>query len=394
MVSDREAIVVAARRTPIGRAGRMFRDLPVEALAAPVIRAVLADAGIAGSDVDEVILGNAAGPGGNPARLSALAAGLPFEVPGVTVDRQCGSGLEAIVLAARLIEAGAADVVIAGGVESASTAPWRLERPQTPMGVPRAYARARFAPAAIGDPEMGVAAETVAREAGIGRERQDAYALNSHRKALAADSAGHFRAEIVPLTVGDRTEPIARDECPRPDTSLERLAALPPAFVAGGTVTAGNCCPVNDGAAAVILVSAKRFAAGGMTRGLRFVDAAAAGCDPNRLGLGPVPAVGKLLTRAGLGIDAIDRVEFNEAFAAQVLACLDALGIPEVKVCVDGGAIALGHPFGASGAILVVRLFSQLVREMGTTPEPPRSGLATLGIGGGMGIAALFERVA
>lgn len=393
-MSDREAIVVAARRTPIGRAGGMFRNQPVESLAAPVIRAVLADAGIAAGDVDEVILGNAAGPGGNPARVSALAAGLPVEVPGVTVDRQCGSGLEAIVLAARLIEAGAAEVVVAGGTESASTAPWRLERPQSPTGVPRAYARARFAPASIGDPEMGVAAETVAREAGIGRERQDAYALNSHRKAVAAEAAGRFAAEIVPLTVGDRAAPLARDECPRPDTSLAKLAALPPAFVAGGTVTAGNCCPVNDGAAAVVLVSAKRFEAAGMMRGLRLVNAATAGCDPNRLGLGPVPAVRRLLACARLGIDAINRVEFNEAFAAQVLACLDALSIPERKVCVDGGAIALGHPFGASGAILVVRLFSQLVREAGDLRAPPRTGLATLGIGGGMGIAALFERVA
>ncbi len=385
------ACIIAARRTPIGRAGGALRTLPVEDLAAPVLTAALADAGLDPAEVDEVVLGNAAGPGGNPARVALLAAGFPLSVPGLTVDRQCGSGLEAIVLGARLIQAGAAEVVIAGGVESASTAPWRVERPLSATALPRFYGRARFAPAAIGDPEMGVAAENVARAFGISRERQDRYALDSHRKAVAAQRAGRFRAEIVPLAVAPGGAAIDTDECPRPDTGLDRLARLKPAFVEGGTVTAGNACPVNDGAAAVVLVSERRFRALAPAGGLRLVDAAAAGVDPNLLGIGPVAAVRRLLARRpDLALDRIDLVEFNEAFAAQVLASLDALAIPAARVNVAGGALALGHPYGASGAILVTRLFAEMVRA---PAAPARLGLATLGIGGGQGIAALFERV-
>jgi acetyl-CoA C-acetyltransferase len=384
------AIIVAARRTAIGRRGGALAGLPVEALAAPVIRAVIADAAVAADEIDDVILGNAAGPGGNVARLALLEAGLPVTVPGFTVDRQCGAGLEAVNIACRLIAAGAGDVYLAGGVESTSTAPWRLARPATLAGTPRLYDRARFAPDRIGDPEMGVAAENVARAFGIGRDRQDAYALASHRKALAAQAVGRFLAEIVPLTTADGGI-VDRDECPRPDTSQERLASLPPAFVAGGTVTAGNACPLNDGAAVVAVVSLRRFVSGGYPAGLGFVDAAAGGVDPNLLGTGPIAAVRRLLDRRpDLRLADIDIVEFNEAFAAQVLACLDALAIGEEKVSLAGGAIALGHPFGASGAILVCRLFSEMVRNAGRRAEPPRLGLATLGIAGGLGVASLF----
>jgi len=384
-MSRPRAVIVAARRTPIGRIGGSLRDLPVEDLTAPVIRAVLADAGLEPGEVDDVLLGNAVGPGGNVARLSALAAGLPVAVPGVTVDRQCGSGLEAVNMAARLIEAGAGEVYLAGGVESTSTAPWRVEKPATPWRTPRFYDRARFAPDSVGDPEMGVAAENVARAWGITRERQDAFALASHRKAVAAQASGRFAREIVPLNlpVG---RVIDRDECPRPDTSAEKLARLPAVFVPGGTVTAGNACPVNDGAAVVAVVSERRFAALAGARGLLVADSAAAGVDPTLLGTGPIPAVRRLLARhPGLDLDGIDLVEFNEAFAAQVLACLDTLGIPEDKVSVGGGALALGHPYGASGAVLVTRLFSELA--------PGQRGLATLGIGGGLGLATLLERV-
>jgi acetyl-CoA C-acetyltransferase len=392
-VAGRRAIIVAARRTPVGRIGGALRDLAVEDLAAPVIRAVLADAGLDAAEVDDVLLGNAVGPGGNVARLSALAAGLPVAVPGVTVDRQCGSGLEAINLAARLIEAGAGEVFLAGGVESTSTAPWRVAKPASLHRMPRFYDRARFAPDSIGDPSMGEAAENVAAAHGITRDRQDRYALASHRKAVAAQAAGRFTREIVPLALPDgRT--VAADECPRPDTSLERLAALPPVFRAGGTVTAGNACPVNDGAAIVAILSERRFRALGLTRGLRVVDSQAAGVDPALLGTGPIPAVGKLLARhPGLTVADIDRVEFNEAFAAQVLACLDALGIAEERVCPAGGALALGHPYGASGAILATRLFSDMLFPTSPTPSQLRRGLATLGIGGGLGIATLLEPV-
>jgi acetyl-CoA C-acetyltransferase len=384
-VTRPRAVIVAARRTPVGRAGGVLRAFSVEALAAPVIAAVLADAGLAPEEVDDVILGNAAGPGGNIARLAALTAGLPLAVPGMTVDRQCGSGLEAINLAARLIEAGAGDVYLAGGVESPSTAPWRMARPAGPTAMPVFMPRARFAPDAIGDPDMGVAAETVARAYGIGRERQDRYALASHRKAVAAAAAGRFDREIVPLTLPDGAT-VATDQCPRPDTSLDRLARLPPAFVPGGTVTAGNACPVNDGAAVVAVVAEHRLAhLAHLARGQRLVvlDSAAAGVDPNLLGTGPIPAVRRLMARnPGLDLARLHQVEFNEAFAAQVLACLDALGIAEDTVCPGGGALALGHPYGASGAILVTRLFSDL--------RPGQRGLATLGIGGGLGLATLL----
>ncbi|WP_431857798.1 thiolase family protein [Azospirillum sp.] len=385
-MSGPRAVIVAARRTPIGRIGGTLRDRTVEDLAAPVLRAVLADAGLEPGEVDDVLLGNAVGPGGNVARLSALAAGLPVEVPGVTVDRQCGSGLEAINMAARLIEAGAGEVYLAGGVESTSTAPWRVEKPATPWRSPRFYDRARFAPDSVGDPEMGVAAENVARAWGITRERQDAFALASHRKAVESQAAGRFTREIVPLALPDGRV-VDRDECPRADTGAEKLARLPPVFVPGGTVTAGNACPVNDGAAVVAVVSERRFAAMAGARGLLVADSAAAGVDPNLLGTGPIPAVRRLLARnPGLRLDAIDLIEFNEAFAAQVLACLDTLHIPEDRVSVGGGALALGHPYGASGAVLVTRLFGELA--------PGQRGLATLGIGGGLGLATLLERVA
>jgi acetyl-CoA C-acetyltransferase len=392
MTTFEKPVIIAARRTPIGRLGGSLRHLSVDALAAPVLNALVADGGIAAEEVDDVILGNAAGPGGNPARLSALVAGFPLEVPGLTIDRQCGSGLEAINLAARLIEAGAGDVYIAGGVESASTAPWRLERPSSLYRMPRLYERARFAPDSIGDPDMGVAAEDVARHHGVSRERQDRYALGSHLKAVAAQRSGRFDDEIVP--VSDQAAGVVMvDECPRADTSMERLAALPPAFVADGRVTAGNSCPINDGAAAVLIVSALRFRSMGARVGLRVVESAIAGVDPRLLGTGPIASTRELFARTtGLTMDAVDVVEFNEAFAGQVLACLDALKIPESKVNMGGGAIALGHPFGASGAVLVVRLFTEMVRRA-KTPANARIGLATLGIAGGLGISTLVEAI-
>ncbi|WAL62065.1 thiolase family protein [Thermocoleostomius sinensis] len=393
-----EALIVAARRTPIGRVGRSLRTLPVDALMAPVLQAVLADVGLIPDQVDEVILGNAIGPGGNPARLALLTAGFPVQIPGVTIDRQCGSGLEAINLAARLIQAGAADVIIAGGMESVSTAPWRIEKPQSLYELPRFAHRARFAPDGLGDPEMGVSAETVAQKFGISRDRQDQFALNSHLKAIASIQSGRFQLEIVPVAISSTTV-VDRDECPRANLTLERLAKLRSAFVEQGTVTVGNTCPINDGAAAVLMVSQSMFEKLELTQGLRVVDAAAVGVDPTVLGIAPVAAIQALLKRQShqITLEQIDRVEFNEAFAAQVLASLDALEIPEDKVNVGGGAIALGHPYGASGAILMTRLFTEIVHFsalpiLPILPRAPRLGLATLGIAGGLGIATLVER--
>ena len=376
-------VIAAAFRTPIGRKGGSLAAVEPASLAAPLIRHILAETGLAPGAVDDVILGNAANSAGNLARLAALEAGLPVSVPGMTVDRQCGSGLEAIALAARLIAAGAGRFYLAGGTESTSRAHLRFRPPAEPGGTPEPVPRARMAPDSVGDPDMGIAAENVAAHAGISRARQDAFALESHRRAVAAQRAGRFDGEIVP--VGD----IRSDECPRENTSLERLAALKPVFRPDGTVTAGNACPVNDGAAVVLVTSLAEARTLGLSPLLEVVDSAVAGVDPNLLGLGPVPAMERLVARnPGLDAAKIPFVEFNEAFAAQVLASLDALGIDPAAVNRDGGALALGHPYGASGAILVTRLFAQMREEPAGT-----EGLALMGIGGGMGIAALFRRV-
>ncbi len=386
-----EAVIVVAKRTPVGRVGAALKDIPPEELVALLIRTILADTAINPAAIDDVILGNASGPGGNLARLSALSAGLPLEVPGVTVDRQCGSGLEAINLAAWLVQAGAGEIFLAGGVESASQAPWKIEKPASLyQQAPRIFTRARFAPEAIGDPDMGIAAENVAERYGITRAMQDRYALASHQKAVESQRSGRFAAEIVPVVITApkrATITVTSDECPRAHTSLEQLTALPPIFKAGGSVTAGNACPINDGAALALVMARHRAEALGLTPRLRFVDAVAVGVDPNYLGIGPVPAVQRLLARNHLTIADIDLVEFNEAFAAQVLACLNELALPQSKVNVGGGALALGHPYGASGAILVARLCAEVPRMAA------RWSIATLGIGGGMGLATLFASV-
>ncbi|MBB2753833.1 UNVERIFIED_ORG: acetyl-CoA C-acetyltransferase [Rhizobium aethiopicum] len=385
---DWQPVVVAAYRTPIGRAFGSLATVAAEDLLAPIIRRIVAETGIAPEAIDDVLVGNAGGGGGNIGRLAALNAGLPVAVPGVAIDRQCGSGLEAIVMAARLIQAKAGSCFLAGGVESVSTAPWRVERPKANGALPRFYGRARFSPEAVGDPEMGIAAENVARQFGITRRRQDEFALRSHRLAVKAAEAGLFRPEIVEISTGHGL--LERDECPRPTTSIEALANLKPVFQADGSVTAGNACPLNDGACLVLVISRGMAKSLGIGKGLAFIDSAAAGVDPNLLGIGPVASTRKLLQRQpGFSLAGIDAIEFNEAFAAQVLASLDQLDIPADTVNSNGGALALGHPFGASGAILVTRLYSQLIREdaIGAT------GLAMIGIGGGIGLTAMFEAV-
>ena len=374
-------VIVAARRTPIGTAGHALRRIPADALAAPLLRALLEDLGAVPEDIADVVLGNVMGPGGNVARVAALAAGLGLGVTGVTVDRQCASGLEAVNLAATLVRAGCGVLYLAGGTESPSTAPWRFARPSGPTGLPRPYDRAPFAPPSVGDPDMGVAAETVAREAGVSRERQDAYAVESHARAVAAQKAGRFDDELV--AVGG----LASDERPRAGLTPAHLARFPAAFVPGGTVTAGNSCGINDGAA-IVAVASESWRAAHSRPGLRILGWEVAGVDPNRCGLGVVPAVQRLLERAGLAPADVGVVEITEAFAGQVLACLDALGLERDRVCPDGGAIALGHPWAASGAVLAVRLFTRMVRQDG-----PHIGLAACAVGGGMGVATLFERV-
>lgn len=375
--SSEQPVIVAARRTPIGTAGHAFKSLTVDQLAAPVIAAV---AGELGTSVDDVVLGNCMGPGGNVARVSALAAELGHGVPGLTVDRQCGSGLAAILVAGQAVRAGEMAAVVAGGAESASTAPSRTHR-----GAAEPYERAPFAPVGQPDPDMGPAAEALAAARGVTRERQDAYACLSHAKAVAARDAGRFEQEMV--AVGGRVA----DQRPRPLRPAS-LARLPAAFVAGGTVTAGNSSPVSDGAAAVAIVS-ERIRAG--RPGLRLRAGAVVGCDPELPGWGPVPAVRRVLERSGVRMAEIAAVEIVEAFAAQVLVVSDALGLDPLgadgdRVCADGGALALGHPWGATGAVVVTRLFTRLVRA---GAPPGTLGLATAAVGGGLGVAALFEVV-
>lgn len=382
MPEDRQPVIIAARRSAIGRAGGMFASLDVEDLAAPVLRATLADANAAPDQIDDVILGNAASPGGNIARLSALHAGFPTSTPGVTVDRQCGSGLEAVMMACHLIMAGAGTTYLAGGVESQSRAPLRT-LPASGTLPEHSYTRARFAPDAIGDPEMGAAADTVAERFNISRERQDAFSLRSQQRATQARDAGAFDAEIVPIAGH------AADECIRDTMTADRLARLRPTFTKDGTVTVGNACPLNDGAAAVLVTTAANARKFGSTKALAYLGSTSAGVDPNILGIGPVASTQKLLCQnPNLSLGNLTHLEFNEAFASQVLASLDALNIDDTLPNQDGGAIALGHPFGASGAILVTRLFSQLIRQ-----DAPTNALAMamIGIGGGQGLTAAFS---
>ncbi|CAN7455017.1 thiolase family protein [Knoellia sp. LjRoot47] len=376
-MNDTTPVIVAARRTPIGTAGLALTDVDTTGLAAPVLDALRADLDHA---PDHVVLGNCMGAGGNVARVASLAAGFDVAVPALTVDLQCGSGLAAITTAAAFVRAGMSEVVLAGGVESASTAPWRMW-PPVDGAVPQRYSRAPFAPADIGDPEMGAAADEVASRWGITRERQDAYAVRSHSRAAAARAAGWFDDELVPLPQLDR------DERVRSSLSTTTLARLPSAFTPGGTVTAGNACGINDGAAAVAVVSQARRRADGIP-GLACLDWETVGVDPNLPGVGPVPAIRNLLRRNGTTLDDVGVIEVNEAFAAQVLACCDDLGLDDERVCVEGGALALGHPWGASGAVLAVRLFSQMVRRDG-----PELGLAAIAVGGGQGVAVLVQRV-
>ncbi|WP_426995762.1 thiolase family protein [Pseudarthrobacter sp. N5] len=381
--ASRQAVIIAALRTPVCRANGALRQFQAHELLAPVLRQLLTETGIAAADVADVVIGNAVGGGGNVARLALLEAGLPVSVPGVTVDRQCGSGLDAIVLASRLVAAGGDGLYLAGGVESISTAPLRANR--NADGGADFFSRARFAPPGYGDPDMGVAAENVATEYGISRARQDEFALRSHRGAVAGVTAGVFDREIVALPNASGT--VRDDDGPRPGLSATVMARFPAAFVDGGTVTAGNSCFDADGASAVVITSLKRARELGAQDGLLTMGTETAGVDPRLLGIGAAVAAGRLLLSAQTVPGDVDLVEFNEAFASQSLACLDHLGIDPQQVNRDGGALALGHAYGASGAVLVTRLLAQ-ARQ---TPDQEKLALAMISIAGGMGTAALFR---
>lgn len=368
--------IIEALRTPIGTAAGMLRDHDAAGLASPVLRR-LAEA-CPGEDIDRVILGNVRGPGGNVARIAALGAGMT-EAPALTVDQQCGSALAAIEIAHHWLHS-SRGCLVAGGSQSVSTQPltaWPGQDGQSPQP----YERAPFTPTGVPDPDMGEAADALADAHGISRQRQDEYAARSHERAVTSQESGGFVEEIVALGEVDS------DERPRRGFTVERLARFRPAFRPGGTVTAANSCGVNDGAAAVLMTDEQTFNAAPRPA-LRVLSVCSATCPPELPGWGIVPAAQRALTQAGVGTSELDVVECNEAFAGQVLACLDALGIDEEHNCAQGGAIALGHPWAASGAVLLTRLFTQLVRQ-----DKGRYGLAAMAIGGGQGIAAVVERV-
>jgi 3-oxoadipyl-CoA thiolase len=398
-----EAVILDALRTPIGRYGGVLAPVRPDDLAARVLAAAVERNGLDSSTVDEVYMGctNQAGEDNrNLARMASLIAGLPQEVPGVTVNRLCASGLEAVVQGARQIRLGEAQLVLAGGAESMSRAPLVTLKPE--RGFPRGNAELvdttigwRFVnpslAARYSTEAMGETAENVAERYGVSREDQDGYALESHRRAIAAAEAGRFDDEIVTVDVPQpKGDPLTihADEGPRPDTTLERLAGLAPVFRDGGTVTAGNASQINDGAACVVVTSEERARELGHEPLARIVSSASAGVDPALMGIGPVPSTHKALERAGLEPKDIELVELNEAFASQVLASTRELGFDHERLNVNGGAIALGHPLGCSGARLIGTLAHELHRR-GT-----RYGVATMCIGVGMGMAAVIENTA
>ncbi|MGW9350790.1 thiolase family protein [Nocardiopsis flavescens] len=409
-----DVYVVDGVRTPQGRYGGALAAVRPDDLAAAAVAEAVRRAGVPRDSVDEVVLGaaNQAGEDNrNVARMAALLAGLDPSVPGYTVNRLCASGLTAVSSAAQAIRAGEADVVVAGGVESMTRAPWVMAKPGTPWAKPGEVAdtslgwrftNPRFAAHDAGVPagatpddlrytlSMGETAEEVAALEGITREESDAFALASHRRALAAAAAGRFDREIVPVTVTGRkgaTHEVTADEGPRPDTDEATLAGLRPVFRKGGIVTAGNSSSLADGACALVLASAAAVERYGLTPRARVVASASAGVPPQVMGLGPVPATRKVLARAGWTLDEVGSVELNEAFAAQSLGVIRQLELDPARVNADGGAIALGHPLGSSGARILVTLLNRMERE-GTD-----RGLATLCVGVGQGAALLVERV-
>jgi 3-oxoadipyl-CoA thiolase len=388
------AVVLSAVRTPVGRKGGALAGVRPDDLAAIAIAAAVERAGVPAEQIEEVYFGaaNQAGEDNrNVARMAALLAGLPESVAGVTVNRLCASGLSAVVSASHAIAAGDGDLFVAGGVESMSRAPLVMAKPDEdhPENEPEVFDTTlgwRFPNPKMEEmfplESMGETGENVAERWSVDRAEQDEFALRSQRRWAEADAAGRFADELVAVAG------VERDEHPRPESTAEKLASLEPAFRQGGTVTAGNASGINDGAAALVIASAERAAGAGVEPLARFVSSAVAGVDPRVMGIGPVPAVRKALDRAGLTVDRLDLVELNEAFASQSVAVIRELGLDPDRVNVNGGAIALGHPLGMSGARLVVSLLHELRRRRG------HHGLATLCVGVGQGQAAIFERSA
>ncbi|MXY22649.1 MAG: acetyl-CoA C-acetyltransferase [Dehalococcoidia bacterium] len=391
------AVIVSGARTPMGRFGGSFKDVAAPDLGATAIKAALERANISPDMVEEVVMGNAlqAAEAGYAARLSSLNAGIPEETPTIAVNRQCSSGLEAINMAAMLVRSGEVDIAVAGGTENMSQAPFMLEYHVRFDGLRMGDGNLRDGLIeGLGCPvnryHMGVTAENVAERFGVSREDQDELALISHQRAVSAIEDGRFDGQITPVSVPQRRgDPVvvSADEGPRADTSLERLSTLRPVFKKDGTVTAGNASSINDGAAAVVLMSERKAAELGLTPKLRWRTRGVAGVEPAVMGIGPVPAVQKALGKAGMEVEDIDLVELNEAFAAQALYCMRELDFDLDKTNVNGSGISLGHPVGATGAVMTVKLLEEIeLRDQNL-------GLVTMCVGGGQGVATIFERV-
>lgn len=382
----RAVYLIGGVRTPIGKTGGALRGVLPEQLGAAVLNEIVRRHSLAPETVEQVVFGNAVGPGGNIARVCLLAAGWPFSIPAVTIDTQCGSGLSAVNLAVDRVRSGAADVMIAGGVESTSLAPRRQFNPNDLRfgGSDVYYERAPFSTPDIGDPEVGEVAEKLAACKGISREKMDNLALASHRRAAQVRAAGLLRDVLLPVVTPDGV--VDYDECIRGNMSLALLRRMPPVFAPGGAVTAGNTCLKHDGAAAVLLASEQAVRTYGFRPQAKILQTAISGCDPNWFPLSPVPAIKTLLEKAGVPLAAVDALEMNEAFAVKILACCQELDYSLDKTNLLGGALAYGHPYGASGAIILLHLLKALAQVQG------RYGVAAIGAVGGQGIATLVER--
>jgi acetyl-CoA C-acetyltransferase len=386
----KEAVIVSAVRTAIGRQGSAMVSVPAHVFGATVVKEAINRVNVDPSLIDDVILGNVLSGGGNIARLTALQTGFSINLPGLTIDRQCGSGINAINIAAQAIRSGAGDVYVAGGVENMSRAPYLMDRQSKPYSpVPPKFRKSQLSPKEIGDPPMGITAENLVKKYNISRNEQDEFALRSQQRMAKAMEEGRFVEQIVPVEVPvKRGEPVTFeiDEHPRPQTTMEALEKLPPAFVEGGSVTAGNSSGLNDAASALVIMSNEKAKELGLTPLAVIRDFAVAGVDPNIMGIGPVPATRKVMERSGLFLSNMDLIEINEAFAAQVIACDRELEMDPEKVNVNGGAISHGHPLGATGAILATKAIYELQRRNG------KYALITACIGGGQGIATIIER--
>lgn len=387
----REAVIVSAVRTPVGRCRGALAAVGAPELGALVIAEAVRRAGLKGEEEEEVIFGNLGNnDSANLARVVTLQAGLPFTVPAITIDRQCSSGLNAIAIGALMIEAGEADILVAGGTESDSNRPHLMEKARVAYQVaPPQWLVRRTAPGAL-NVSMGTTAENLGRKYHITREECDAFALESHRKAAAAQAAGRFDAQMIPVTVpGKRgkTTVVDRDECVRPESTMETLGRLPTAFEPDGVCTAGNSSPMSDGAGAVVLMDRETAEKKGLEPLAVFRGFAVTGCDPSIMGIGPVEAIRKVLRKTGLTLEEMDLIELNEAFATQSIACIRELGLDMDKVNVNGGALALGHPLAGTGAILTAKLLYELKRRRA------RYGLVAFCMAGGQGGAAVFERI-